>query len=179
MCTGNIIAFGNKVITRELIHDKFVLDVGAYDVNGTLKNKVMEFKPKMYVGVDIREGPNVDVVCDICDLEKLFLRESYNVVICTEVLEHVKDWQKAVYNLKQIVAPGGSLLITTPTIGFPYHEYPSDHWRFTLEDFKIIFIDFDLVTAWTHNDPGVCILLRKPMDYVYVEVPNISIAEVK
>jgi hypothetical protein len=35
MCTGNIMEFGHKVINVELVSNKSVLEVGAYNVNGT------------------------------------------------------------------------------------------------------------------------------------------------
>jgi len=167
MCTGNIIEFGCKVITEELVFNKTILDVGAYDVNGSLKDMVMKFNPRLYVGVDIREGPNVDIVCDISDIEHLFEMESFDVVICTEVLEHVENWRVAIDNLRQVVKSGGFILITVPTIGFPYHGYPNDYWRFTLDNFRDIFSDFDWIAWQQHNDPGICILIRKPIGYQY------------
>jgi len=179
MCTGNIMEFGYKVINAELVSNKNVLEVGAYNVNGTLKDKIMEFNPKTYVGVDIREGPNVDLVCDIGDLDFVFDSESFDLVVCTEVLEHVKDWPRAIQNLKTVVAPGGVILITVPTVGFPYHEYPSDYWRFTLDNLRSIFSDFDWVAWHQHSDPGVCILVRKPLGYVHQSMITPNIEEAK
>jgi SAM-dependent methyltransferase len=179
MCTENIIEFGNSVINEKLVKDKTILDVGAYDVNGSLKNKIMEFGPKTYVGVDIREGPNVDLVCDISNLAYLFGENAFDGIICTEVLEHVQNWQLAILNLKRVVNPGGFVLITAPTIGFPFHEYPNDYWRFTLGDFMGIFADFDWIAWKEHSDPGVCILVRKPMVGGVIAVPTLNIEKAK
>jgi 2-polyprenyl-3-methyl-5-hydroxy-6-metoxy-1,4-benzoquinol methylase len=96
--------------------------------------------------------------------------ESFDGIVCTEVLEHVEDWCVAIYNLRQVVKPGGFILITVPTIGFPYHEYPSDYWRFTLDDFRKIFYDFEWKSWKQHNDPGVCILISKPLVYTYADM---------
>jgi SAM-dependent methyltransferase len=170
VCTGNIIEFGIGVLTNELVHGKAILEVGSYNVNGSLKDIIIKFNPKLYVGVDIREGPNVDIVCDIYNIEYLFGMESFDGIVCTEVLEHVEDWCVAIYNLRQVVKPGGFILITVPTIGFPYHEYPSDYWRFTLDDFRKIFYDFEWKSWKQHNDPGVCILISKPLVYTYADM---------
>ncbi len=45
-----------------------------------------------------------------------------------EVLEHVSDWSAAFGNLRRLVAPGGSVLITCPFV-FPLHLEPFDYFR--------------------------------------------------
>jgi SAM-dependent methyltransferase len=49
-------------------------------------------------------------------------------VLCTEVLEHVADWQAAWTNLASLLAPGGRLILTCPFI-YPLHEEPYDFYR--------------------------------------------------
>jgi SAM-dependent methyltransferase len=51
-----------------------------------------------------------DLVCDITDLPA----NSYDYLICTEVLEHVPDPVSALKVLSQAVRPKGKLLITVP-----------------------------------------------------------------
>ena len=41
------------------IENKKILDVGSYDVNGTMKPI---FEKGQYIGLDMEEGPNVDIV---------------------------------------------------------------------------------------------------------------------
>ena len=59
---------------------------------------------------------------------------SFDVVLCTEVLEHVTEPIKAVHELARILRPGGWLLLTAPLGSFlhqePYHFYGgyTPHW---------------------------------------------------
>ena len=48
---------------------------------------------------------------------------------------------RSVSNLKAVLAPGGLLIITTRSLGYPYHAAPSDWWRFELDDMRAVFAD--------------------------------------
>jgi SAM-dependent methyltransferase len=52
----------------------------------------------------------------------------YSLLICTEVFEHVLNWQQAFENADQLLTPGGAIVITTPFF-YPLHEEPYDYWR--------------------------------------------------
>lgn len=52
----------------------------------------------------------------------------FDFILCTEVMEHVADWQTAFANFAQLLAPGGKLLITCPHF-YRLHEEPYDFWR--------------------------------------------------
>ncbi len=82
-----------------------------------------------WTGLDCQEGPNVDVVGDV-EQRLILLREPYNTVLCSEVMEHLyKPWD-ALKNMHHVLAPGGWLIITT-LFSFPIHGYPDDYWRYT------------------------------------------------
>jgi 2-polyprenyl-3-methyl-5-hydroxy-6-metoxy-1,4-benzoquinol methylase len=59
---------------------------------------------------------------------------SFDVVLCTEVLEHVADPIKAIHEMARILRPGGRMLLTAPLGSFlhqePYHFYGgyTPHW---------------------------------------------------
>jgi len=40
-----------------------VIDVGSLNVNGNLRIVVAPLLPKAYIGIDMRSGPGVDIVC--------------------------------------------------------------------------------------------------------------------
>lgn len=52
------------------------------------------------------------------DITKLSGNAQYDVVVCTDVIEHIKDDQKAVKNLYSFVKPGGILVIGVPAFQF-------------------------------------------------------------
>ena len=119
------------------------------------------------------------MVLDIHDLFTIFQRAAFDVVICTEMLEHVEDWRGAVDNLKQAVAPGGVLLLSTRAPGFPRHEFPGDYWRFTLEDLRAIFADFkvEALAPDTHT-PGIFVKARRPEQWRRIDLSSYAVAGV-
>jgi SAM-dependent methyltransferase len=119
VCNSTGIAFGEAVLTKAMIAGRDVLEVGATDVNGSLRPFVESLGPGRYVGVDIAPGPRVDEVVDASKLVERFGADAFDVVLTTEMVEHVRDWRTVVRNLKRVVRPGGLLLVTTRSLGFP------------------------------------------------------------
>ena len=85
-----------------------------------------------YYSFDVQSHP--DEVIDFngaLDSElptSLIEAEPFDFILCTEVLEHVADWDKAYSNFSQLLASGGKILITAPHF-YPLHEEPYDFWR--------------------------------------------------
>ena len=95
-----------------------------------------------------------------------FGKESFDLVISTELMEHVKDWRRVVSNIKNICKPDGTILITTRSYGYPIHSYPYDFWRYEPEDMKEIFSDCNVVALERDFEvPGVFVKVRKPSDF--------------
>jgi 2-polyprenyl-3-methyl-5-hydroxy-6-metoxy-1,4-benzoquinol methylase len=140
--------------------------VGSLDINGSLRTFVEAFKPASYIGVDIQKGPGVDQVCVAEELINHFGHEKFDLLISTELLEHVKDWKKVISNFKGALKANGILLITTRSIGFAYHEAPFDFWRYQISDMKSIFSDFIIeVLEKDSLHAGVFMKARKPINF--------------
>ncbi len=166
MCNQSCILFGVEHLSREEIQGKRVLEVGSIDVNGNLRPNVTLLGPREYIGVDIEAGKGVDVVCGAEDIIDRFGTESFDAVISTEMLEHVRDWKRVISNIKNIVRPGGVVLLTTRSRGFKYHGFPYDFWRFEIEDMKEIFSDFEIQSLKRDGEmPGVMLKARKPHQF--------------
>ena len=166
MCNKACIDFGRAHLKKEDVLGRSVIEVGSLDVNGSIRKVVEPLGPASYIGVDIQEGPGVDRVCKVEDLINVFGLGRFDIVICTELLEHVPDWAYAVHNLKQIMKPGGMLLITTRSLGCTYHGYPFDFWRYGSSDMQRIFSDLTIeINAKDPEQPGVFLLARKGPDF--------------
>jgi SAM-dependent methyltransferase len=166
MCDQNIIKWFADLVksNSEDFHNKAVIEVGAKDVNASVRPTVTNFgKPSSYIGVDISNGKGVDMIVPAEKLVEKFGENTFDVVISTEMLEHVFDWKIVIDNLKRILKEGGTMIITTRSYGSIYHGYPFDFWRYQPEDIKHIFEDFKI--EYLHYDDeniGVWLKAKKP-----------------
>jgi SAM-dependent methyltransferase len=89
-----------------------------------------------YVGVDVKENVEADLVGHV---EELPVEDgSFDVVLCTQVLEHVDDPARAVRELARVTAPGGRVLASTHGVML-YHPNPQDLWRWTHTGLQRLF----------------------------------------
>lgn len=89
-----------------------------------------------YVGVDIEGNPGADLHGTA---ERLPVDDgSFDIVLCTQVLEHVDDPALAVRELHRVTAPGGRVLASTHGV-MVYHPSPGDHWRWTHTGLEKLF----------------------------------------
>lgn len=106
--------------------------------------------PNFYTG-DISKESAPDLVIDIC--YRVGPAEYWKMVICTEVLEHVKDPFAAIRNIYYSMETGGILVLSTP-LNFRIHgcggydpEQGSvnDYWRFTESGLRLLLKDFEIL----------------------------------
>jgi len=89
-----------------------------------------------YVGVDVVENPVAELKGSV---EALPVEDgSFDVVLCTQVLEHCDDPAQAVRELRRVTAPGGRVLASTHGVQV-YHPSPVDYWRWTHEGLRRLF----------------------------------------
>jgi SAM-dependent methyltransferase len=89
-----------------------------------------------YVGVDVAGNPAADVIGAV---EALPLEDgSFDLVLCTQVLEHVDDPAVAVRELHRVTAPGGRVLASTHGV-MVFHPNPNDYWRWTHTGLRRLF----------------------------------------
>lgn len=124
---GSVMAFVGREVEKHRLREKTCLDVGSYDVNGSVRGLFNG----SYTGVDMRAGPNVDHVVNAHDLVPFFGSGVFDVVVCCEMLEHDPAFWMSMRQMGAVLRPGGRLILTTRGLNFPLHEYPDDLWRFT------------------------------------------------
>ena len=119
-----------------------VVDIGAGD--SPYKDKIPHTK---YYTVDSKGDPDY-----LYDARKLPIKtRTVDTVICTEMLEHVKDPKKIVREIYRILKPSGICILTTRFIQ-PYHEDPKDYYRFTWDSLQDIFKQFRVVEIYSHGN---------------------------
>ena len=81
-----------------------------------------------YVAVDRAPGNGIVLCCDACALP--FAAETFDGVLCTEVIEHVPAPWLAVLEIARCLRPGGRVYLTAP-MNWHLHYEPHDFFRFT------------------------------------------------
>lgn len=157
----SVLEFVQRHIKRHHIEGGHVLEVGSYNVNGSVRPYLESLNPKSYTGVDIVKGPGVDLVYDP-EVEELPVnRNFYDLVVSTEMLEHAQYWRPVLGDMVNAVrrpgvtqSMGGLLLLTARGSGFPRHN-PPDYWRFTCEDIIRALEPAEMMTLYCGPDPQV------------------------
>lgn len=117
--------------------DAYTLEIGSMDINGRIK------RTERYIGIDMREGPNVDKVCNSHQLP--FDSKSFDTVVCAETLEHDDAPWLTAAEIHRVLKSKGIVIITVPGIGFGKHNFPVDYWRFTAAGVKVLFKEFEVL----------------------------------
>lgn len=103
-----------------------VVDIGAQDVNGSLRE--VSTPNCRYIGVDFVAGKGVDVI--LTDPYKLpFEDSSVDVIVSSSCFEHSEFFWLLFMEMMRILRPGGLCYINAPSNGL-FHQYPVDCWRF-------------------------------------------------
>lgn len=100
----------------DFFKNKKILDIGSLDINGS--NKYL-FEDCKYVGLDVIPGKNVDVVSIAHEYNAK--KESFDVVMSTNQLEHDIYYEKTLKKMVYLLKPGGLMFFTVPSGGWPEH----------------------------------------------------------
>jgi SAM-dependent methyltransferase len=84
-----------------------VVEIGSFNVNGSVRSLCLA--ARSYVGVDVRAGPDVDLVCDGAALPADLTAD---VVLCCEVLEHAPAAHAICAEAFRVLRPCGRFIVT-------------------------------------------------------------------
>ena len=151
----------NIIDNPEELKNKRILEIGSKNENGSVRHIIEKMcSPKEYIGIDIEKGKFVDLVLPAEQIIDHFGEESFDAVIATEMLEHIKDWRLVIDNMKKVLRIGGIIFITTRSYGFPYHAFPFDYWRYEESDMQKIFSDFNIQNIKNQEPNAAGIFLK-------------------
>jgi SAM-dependent methyltransferase len=113
------------------------------DVGAGLKPYYPYFTPYVedYIGIDFEATTSTDI-CGAAEMLPL-QDESADIILSTQVLEHVNDPAATVREWRRVLRPGG-LVIASTHGSIYYHPIPNDHWRWTHTGLRKLLEDANL-----------------------------------
>lgn len=135
----------NQCIARHL--DIFsrgckVLDVGGKRELGTKGYRYPVQDVTTWINLNIDAKTNPDIVADASSIP--LSDESVDVVICTEVFEHLSVPKQCIEEIYRVLKPGGVFIGSAPFV-FPVHGDPNDYYRFTESGLQFLLKKFLVV----------------------------------
>jgi SAM-dependent methyltransferase len=151
-----------------------VLEVGSMNVNGSPRQVITA--DVTYIGIDFRGGDGVDLVMNAEDIGEKWPAGYFDVVLCCETLEHCENWQRVLTAAWAVLRVGGYFCLTTPTIKKGRHNYPSDYWRWTMEDYSKMFAGQEVIKLVEVWHAGLGAIVRKTTDSLDLNVSPTAVA---
>lgn len=121
---------------------------------GRVRGRVLEVKDRNYTTVfggpsvtrsdvlDInRENADANIIDDIRTLAKI-KDGTYDCFIVTQVLQYVDDLDAAIRSIRRVLVPGGSAIVTVPTVGKldgQEDKVSGHYWRLTPDSARYLF----------------------------------------
>lgn len=140
-----------KLVNKHCPNYQKVLDIGSYDVNGCFKDL---FRKGTYTGLDMRAGPNVDLVPNDIYKWTEIPDKSYDLVISGCCLEHIEAPWLTMKEIDRVCS--GHTIHIAPWL-WRIHPYPQDCWRILPDGMKYMltkWCNFDLLECDTACDTG-------------------------
>jgi SAM-dependent methyltransferase len=145
-----------------------IIEVGSLNVNGGVRDII-----PIKLGIDMRQGPEVDEVLDVVNLVERFGKESWDNVVSLDALEHMEKWDESIQAMWDVLKPGGVLILVMASYDKGYHGYPFDYWRIKGDNLVRMFENGNTILDHFDKAPalGVSVLKRGKIDFTIRPVP--------
>ena len=99
-----------------------------------------------------------------------FPRESFDLILSHEVLEHVADDRRAVREMVRVLQTGGMLVVFVPNRGYPFETH-GIYWRGRYHFGNIPLVNY-LPPRWRDRlAPHVRVYSRNDLEYLFAGLP--------
>ena len=145
--------------------DRLVLDIAPQDHEGAKAY----FSQARVETLDIASESGATYVADLCrNNSDIIPNERFDMIVCTEVLEHTLRPFDAVEEIRRLLKKGGKAFVTVP-FNFRIHGPLPDCWRFSEHGIRSLFSRFDILSLDALEDDDRWLM---PVHYtVIVEKP--------
>lgn len=150
---------------KEQFDDKKIIEIGSLIINGSLREIFRNAKE--YVGVDLANGPGVDVISKGHEIS--FNDDYFDIALSAECFEHDKYWDLTFQKMIDVTKSGGWIIFSCATDGRPEHgtsktdagssPFTQDYYKNLTEhdfrnkfDFSEIFEEFEFIGERNHHD---------------------------
>lgn len=116
-----------KAAANSVVANARVLDAGSGLSPYRQYFSHVKYKTADFAQVD-KAYAKIDYVCDLKNIP--VESEYFDLILMTQVLEHLPEPYLVLKELNRITKPGGSIWISAP-LYFPEHEIPYDFYRYT------------------------------------------------
>jgi SAM-dependent methyltransferase len=120
--------FASRAAARGVDKDFLVLDAGAGTAPYADLFSHVTYETADYAGTEGKDYSHIDYACDIVDIP--VDDERFDLVWCSQTLEHCRDPLAVLHEFRRILKPGGEVWLTAPFY-YEEHEKPWDFYRFT------------------------------------------------
>ena len=125
-------------------------NLSVLDLGGRIQpyRALLGARLQRYVAVDLRKSPLVVLVADGSHLP--LAPSSFDMVLCTQVLEYVPDPAAVIAEIYRVLKPGGLLFLSAPSV-FP-RDSDQDVWRFLPGSLRLLlssFMELEIVPEGT------------------------------
>ncbi len=141
---------------QRIVYSRYCVDASC---------KILDIAPQVYGGIaalpdcthevdtmDIDPTSGATYIHDLCRPIPAELHRKFDVVFCTEVLEHTRQPFNAADSLLDLTKPGGVIAVTTP-FNFRIHGPLPDCWRFSEHGLRELFIRASMVSITSVESP--------------------------
>jgi hypothetical protein len=144
--------------------DAKILEIGSRARSGIVRKSL--FNKIQYIGLDIMEGPNVDVVGDAHRLSEIFPKNEFDFIYSISTFEHLLMPWKVAVEMNSVMKRGGFAFIQSHQ-SWPIHDEPWDYFRFSKYSWLSLFnasTGYEVIHA-VHGDPASILSITQSEDF--------------
>ncbi|MDD5528234.1 MAG: methyltransferase domain-containing protein [Patescibacteria group bacterium] len=118
-----------------------ILDLGSGQWAWT-KNRLSDVSGCHIVSFDRTKTENVDIAGDLLKLDDYFKPGYFDLIICTDVMEHVSHPFTAMEKISAVLKSGGAILLSCPFDKELHGENYGDYWRITRQGWQELLKEY-------------------------------------